>query len=109
MAKRGSPSMAAGQGGGYWGRAGRREARPMVRVSPVGVSGKRGARGRGFEAGQALTNGCAPLVPGVGRTAGYSRCRQGAVAPKRGQHRTFSSDTASASHEVRAGRGRIAA
>ena len=53
-AKRGSPSTAAGQGGGYRGLAGSVEARPMVRGSPVGVSGKRGARGWGFDAGQAF-------------------------------------------------------
>lgn len=64
--------MASEQGGGYWGRAGWGEARPMVRGSPFGVSGKRGARGRGFEAGEALTNGRAALVPAVGRQTGYS-------------------------------------
>jgi hypothetical protein len=79
MAKRGSPSMAAGQGGGYRGLAGWGEARPMVSGGPVGVSGKRWVREWGFEAGQALTNGCAPLVPAVGRTAGYLRCRPQAV------------------------------
>ncbi len=51
MPKCSAQRMAAGQGGGYQGLAAWGEARPMVRGSPVGVSGKRGARGRGFEAG----------------------------------------------------------
>lgn len=46
--------MAAGKGGGYLGRAGWGEARPMVRCGPVGVSGKRRLRERGFDAEQAF-------------------------------------------------------
>lgn len=53
-AKRGAPQKAAGRDGGYLGRAGWVGARPIVRGGPVGVSGKRRARGRGFEAGQTL-------------------------------------------------------
>lgn len=53
-ARRGSPSMAAGKGGGYRGRVGWRVARPIVRRGLVGVSGKRRARGWGFDAGQAF-------------------------------------------------------
>lgn len=71
-ARRGSPSMAAGKGGGYRGRVGWGVARPIVRRGLVGVSGKRRARGWGFETGQALTNGRASLVPAIGRQTGNS-------------------------------------
>lgn len=54
MTKLGAQRFAAGQGGGNQGLAAWGEARPMVRGSPVGVSGKRWVREWGFEAGHAV-------------------------------------------------------
>jgi len=57
--------MAAGHGGGYRGRVGWGEARPIVGGGSANVSGKRWVRERGFDAGQAFGerlfgSGCGP-------------------------------------------------
>lgn len=50
-AKPGPPRMAAGQGGGYRGRAGWVQARHIVKGGPAGVSGKRWVKQRGIGVG----------------------------------------------------------
>lgn len=71
--------MAAGQGGGYRGRAWWEEARHIVRGGPVGVAGKRRVRWRGFEAGHAL--GKRPLRSVRSRSPQLGVRRPSAIKP----------------------------